>query len=113
MGKLKRNLFVAGWTIVALFGWIYGLGGGLMLYVYGEQHYGWPLLSRWIPDSMDWILMDGLFGVGTLSVTVGTLILGMKGKLPGTRRSSPVQPGFPITPNVLDVRSIARQISEP
>ena len=45
---------------------------------------------------MEWVLLWGMFGFGTIMVTVAVLLLGIGGRLPGTRERSRVQAGFPV-----------------
>jgi hypothetical protein len=85
---------IALWTFAALWGWVLSLSTGLRLYLYLQQRYRWKLPS----ESSAAAILVGLFGVGTIVFTISVLILGMRGRLPGTSRRDHRPQGFPIIP---------------
>jgi hypothetical protein len=99
MQRLRRTIFITIWTVVGFIIWPTLLYLGLRLIVYGQRIYGWPPLSRWLPGWADVVVIYGMFGLGTLVVAGAMLVLGLRGRFPGTRRESDVHsPGFPVAP---------------
>jgi hypothetical protein len=97
MRQLLRIVVITLWTLAAFWGWILSLYAGFWLLVYGQQRYHWQPLAKLLPEWSAALILVGLFGVGTILVTVGALILGMRGRLPGTSRQDRRPQGFPIT----------------
>ena len=84
MRRLRRAIFVGFWAIAGFVAWPALWFGVLRFIVYGQRNYGWPLLSRWLPEWADVVIIYGLLGLGTMVVAVAMLMLGLRGRLPGT-----------------------------
>jgi hypothetical protein len=96
--RLRRIIVIALWTVAAFWGWLLLLIAGLRLLVRSQQRYGWQPVAKLLPEWVVWSVFFGLFGVGTIVITVGILMLGMRGRLPGTSRRDCGPAGFPIEP---------------
>jgi hypothetical protein len=99
MQRLRRTIFIILWTVVGFFLWPTLLYAALRFIVYGQRNYGWAPLSRWLAGWADVVVIYGMFGLGTLVAAGGLLVLGLRGRLPGTRTSIAPSKGFPLTPS--------------
>jgi hypothetical protein len=85
---------IALWTLAACWGWTLSLSVGLRLLIYAQQKNHWKPLPEWSAP----LIFVGLFGVGTILFAISILILGMRGRLPGTSRQARKPQGFPMMP---------------
>ena len=91
--KVVRVVAITAWAIGASWGWI-GLVFGCLMAVLKLKLGFWKLTSTPLGEA----LIDyGLFGCGTIFVTITALVLGMRGKLPGTAKKRPEIRGFSVT----------------
>jgi hypothetical protein len=95
---LWRIIAILFWALFAAVGWIALLYVGLRLYVYGRQQFDWPPLFMGLPEWAVLAIFWGTFGVVPFVVTVAALLLGISGRLPGTRERARLQSGFPVEP---------------
>ncbi|HEX8522595.1 MAG TPA: hypothetical protein VF669_10095 [Tepidisphaeraceae bacterium] len=88
----KRVIAITVWTFVAFWSWLLAIALGARLMIYGQEIYGWSRPPEWTLP----LLLYGVMGFGTLFLTVATLMLGLRGKLPGTRKPGEQAHGFPV-----------------
>jgi|SRR3954452_19637189 len=101
MQQLRRTIFIIFWIAAGFFVWPILLYELLRFIVYGQRNYGWPSLSRWLPGWADLFLIYGMFGLVTITLAGAMLVLGMRGRLPGTRKRTRQAQGFPVTPHAI------------
>jgi hypothetical protein len=94
--KLRRIAAITLWTIGAPSGWVLLLFVAIRSLLDIQHRYHWRPLSTWLPDWTDWVAIYGIFGFGTFLVAVGSLLLSILGRLPGTSKSGISSKGFPI-----------------
>lgn len=95
MQTFKRILFITAWTAAAFWGWV--LAWGLAFrFLTGSSRQALVALLRGLPEWLGFWLLPGLLVGGTFLVTIGALLLGMRGKLPGTRKSHSPRRGFEV-----------------
>lgn len=92
MRRLWRIAAIMIWTIGAFIGWMWALSLGGQLLVNAANRHAWPPPPEWVLR----LCGAGMLGV-TILIIVWTVLLGLRGRLPGTR-TGPVerQQGFPM-----------------
>lgn len=97
--QLRRVTCIALWTLLTCLGWVYALYLFMRLLIYGQRHFGWRPPSQWLPAGALVFVLYGVVGFCTIFVTTCALVMGMRGKLPGTRRRTDQPRGFPVNFN--------------
>lgn len=96
LATLRRLAVLAVWTLGGFGVWCALLYSGLRFLVYCMQRYHWRPLGEWMPEWPFWVFVV----VSFVFATGGPLVLGLYGRLPGTRESSHLRRrrGFPVEP---------------
>jgi hypothetical protein len=92
--KVLRAVAITAWTIGACWAWIAIVFGCLLAMIKAREWFGWQPAPKPISEVL---IIYGLFGGGTFVATTAALILGMKGKLPGTAKKASGMRGFSVT----------------
>jgi hypothetical protein len=98
MKRFWRVLAIVLWTCVAFFGWLGAVYVGVLWLRQAQiRNNGKPMLKG-MPQWLVNLMMIVVLFVGPLTTTALALVLGMKGRLPGTAKQRPVARGFEVAP---------------
>ena len=98
LGHVRRVIAILVWMLLGFVAPITLSFAGLWFYVYGQRHFNWPPLLRFMPEWAAWAIFWAAFGFAPIALTVAALLLGRSGRLPGTRLHPRTQPGFEPLP---------------
>jgi hypothetical protein len=94
--KARRFFFITLWTFAAFWAWMGANLLSLRLLVNAQASGRVRPLAAWLPEWMLVTILPALF-VGAFVVTLGALLLGMRGRLPGTPKATDQVSGFEVS----------------
>ncbi len=105
MKHLLRIAMIVIWTVAAFSGWLLSVNLAPDRVPWPQDRYRWPFYASLNGNWPELIIGYGMLGVGVL-ITTGVLLLGMRGKLPGTRKTRPEKlRGFAVEPLSAQMRA--------